>query len=77
MVWWPVHFYELPGMLMHCFGNTRRRGGVAGKLLVCLFGWLVGLVLVWFGLVWLGFCLFVCLRQGFLCVALAVLELTL
>jgi hypothetical protein len=33
---------------------------------VCLFGWLVGLV--WFGLVF---------ETGFLCVVLAVLELTL
>jgi hypothetical protein len=43
-------------------------------LFVCLF------VLVWFGLVWFGFlfvCLFCFFETGFLCVALAVLELTL
>jgi hypothetical protein len=56
-------------------------------LFVCLFVWLglawLGLVwfglvwfgLVWFGLVWFGLVWF--FKTGFLCVALAVLELTL
>jgi hypothetical protein len=47
-------------------------------LFLCLFGWLVWLVwfgLVWFGLVWFGLVWF--FVTGYLCVALAVLELTL
>jgi hypothetical protein len=39
-------------------------------IFVCLFVWLVGWLVVWFGLVWF-------FETGFLCIALAVLELTL
>jgi hypothetical protein len=46
-------------------------------LFVCLFG-LVWFGLVWFGLVWFGLVWFgLVFETGFLCIALAVLELTL
>jgi hypothetical protein len=43
---------------------------------VCLFGFGFGFGLVWFGLVWFGLVWFG-FKSGFLCIALAVLELTL
>jgi hypothetical protein len=46
-----------------------------GALVFCLFGWLVGLV--WFGLVWFGLVWFVFFEAGFLCITLAIPELTL
>jgi hypothetical protein len=48
---------------------------ITAFLFVCLVGWLVWFGLVWFGLVWFGLVWF--FETGFLCVALAVLELTL
>jgi hypothetical protein len=42
-----------------------------------LTGFLVWFGLVWFGLVWFGLVWFWFFETGFLCVALAVLELTL
>jgi hypothetical protein len=42
-------------------------------LFVWLVGWLIGWLVGWFGLVWFG----LVFETGFLCVALAVLKLTL
>jgi hypothetical protein len=48
----------------------------SSELFVCLFCFVLGAG-VWFGLVWFGLVWFWFFETGFLCVALAVLELTL